>query len=174
MQVLDIGCGKNKAKNAIGIDFNPNFQADIIHDLNVFPWPLDDNKFDAVLCYNILEHIDNVPKTMDEIWRIGKNGAIVEIVSPFPSSRWLYTDPTHKRAFVSKSFDFFIEGSEYYGKIPTKAKFELLEIEYRKDTYRWWDRFLLKVVNKYKDHYESYFMYIYQVHEIYFELKIIK
>jgi len=64
MKILDIGCGKNKAKNAIGIDFNPNFQADIIHDLNVFPWPLDDNKFDAVLCYNILEHIDNVPKSI--------------------------------------------------------------------------------------------------------------
>ena len=174
MKILDIGCGKNKAKGAIGIDINPSSDADIIHDLNIFPWPLADDEFDKIICRDILEHIDDIPKTMEEIWRIGKNGAIVEIVAPFPSSRWLYTDPTHKRAFTSKSFDFFVEGSEYYGRIPTRAKFVLTQVEYRKDTYRWWDKLILKLANKYKDYYESYFMYIYQIHTIYFELKVVK
>lgn len=174
MPILDIGCGKNKANGAIGIDFNPDSQADIIHNLNIFPWPLEDNTFDVILCHNILEHIDDVPKTMEEIWRIGKNESIVEIISPFPSSRWLYTDPTHKRAFASKSFDFFIEGTEYYGSIPTKAKFALLRVEYQNDLYHWWHRLLLKLANQYKNYYESYFMYIYQISAIYFKLKVKK
>jgi ubiquinone/menaquinone biosynthesis C-methylase UbiE len=174
MKILDVGCGKNKRKGAIGIDIDPNSDADVIHDLNIFPWPFNDNEFDIILCFNVLEHIDNVPKAMEEIWRIGKNKGIVEISAPFPSSKFLYIDPTHKRAFVSKSFDFFVEGSEYYGKIHTKANFKLLKVEYKKDTNRWWDKFLLRLANKYKNHYESYFMYIYQIHAIYFKLEIKK
>jgi hypothetical protein len=44
MKILDVGCGKNKRKGAIGIDIDPNSDADVIHDLNIFPWPFNDNE----------------------------------------------------------------------------------------------------------------------------------
>jgi len=169
---LDIGCGKNKIAGAIGIDLNPDSSADIIHDLNKFPYPLKESEFDMIFCRNILEHLDDIPRVMDEIWRAAKGDAIVEIVAPFPSSRWFYADPTHKRAFVSKSFDFFVKASPYYGNIPVKSDFKILKIEYQKGTYRWYDRLLLRLANAYKNHYESYFMYIYQVSDIYFRLQV--
>lgn len=176
MKILDIGCGRNKQKGAVGIDFHPASKADIKHNLNVFPWPLEDNSIDTVLAYNILEHLDDIPKTMDEIWRISRAGAILEIIVPFASSRWLHADPTHKRGFISSSLDFFITGSQYYGKIFTKAKFKRMEVEYTKDSdkIRWSDKLFLRLANKYKNYYETYFMYIYQIPTIYFKLKVVK
>ena len=50
----------------------------------------------------------------------------------------------------------------------------ITQVEYLKDTYRWLDATLLRLANRFKDHYESYFMYMYQVHAISFRLKILK
>jgi len=174
MKILDLGCGNNKKSGATGIDYNPSSAADIIHNLDTFPYPLENDLFDDVLAHNILEHVADVPKVMGEIWRSAKNGATVEIISPFPSSRWLHADPTHRRAFISKTLDFFIPGKDFYGNLPTLAKFELIEVTYQKDSCSWWDALLLKLANRFKDHYESYFMYSYQVHAIRFNLKVIK
>ena len=38
---LDIGCGANKQPGFVGIDIRPLDGVDIIHDLEVQPWPLD-------------------------------------------------------------------------------------------------------------------------------------
>ena len=32
--ILDVGCGRKKQPGAIGIDFNANTDADVIHNLN--------------------------------------------------------------------------------------------------------------------------------------------
>jgi len=45
MKILDVGCGNAKTAHAIGIDSNPTTQADVIHDLNVYPWPIESNSF---------------------------------------------------------------------------------------------------------------------------------
>ena len=37
MKILDFGCGKRKQKGATGIDISKDTDADVIHDLNVFP-----------------------------------------------------------------------------------------------------------------------------------------
>jgi len=35
----NIGCGKRKYENVIGIDVLKKENVDIVHDLNIFPWP---------------------------------------------------------------------------------------------------------------------------------------
>jgi len=37
MKILDLGCGKRKRKGATGIDISKYADADVVHDLNVFP-----------------------------------------------------------------------------------------------------------------------------------------
>jgi len=170
MKILDIGCGKNKYAGAVGIDVNPDADADIVHDLNIFPYPLKENEYDRIICHNILEHVSDLVKTIEEIWRVSKNGTVVEIVVPTPSSVWLYADPTHKRAFTSKTLNFFIKDNEYYGRIPAKADFSLLKAEYRNDSNHWWHKLLAGLVNKHMHYYETYFMYIYQTSAIYIEI----
>ena len=41
MKILDLGCGKRKQKDAIGVDMSEDSDADVIHDLNKFPYPFE-------------------------------------------------------------------------------------------------------------------------------------
>ena len=112
--VLNLGCGKKKVDGAIGIDFNPDSAADIVHDLNVFPWPLESDSFDRVVCRHVLEHLDDTIQVMSEIYRICKNGGIVDIVSPHFSSARTWDCPTHKHGFTLKTFGFFGKNHAYW------------------------------------------------------------
>jgi hypothetical protein len=40
-----MGCGNRKVAGAVGIDVSPDSQADIIHDLNSFPYPFPSIEF---------------------------------------------------------------------------------------------------------------------------------
>lgn len=116
LKVLDVGCGRRKFPGAIGIDSNPNSDADIIHDLNRLPHPFPDSEFDVIRCIDILEHVDDLQRTIEEIWRIGKAGAEVVINVPFYSSPDAHTDPTHKRGFAYRSFDYFIHDRPFFSR----------------------------------------------------------
>ena len=43
MKNLDLGCGNRKRKDTIGIDISEDTDADVIHDLNISPYPFDYN-----------------------------------------------------------------------------------------------------------------------------------
>ena len=107
MKILDLGCGKRKRKGTIGIDISKDTDADIIHDLNKFPYPFSDNEFDYVYADNIIEHLDDVVKVLEELHRITKNGATIKIIVPFFRSIYAFIDPTHKHYFTVRSFDYF-------------------------------------------------------------------
>lgn len=113
IKTLDLGCGKRKLKGAIGIDISPDTDADVIHDLNTFPYPFPDNEFDYVYADSILEHLENVIRVMEELHRITKHGATIKIIVPFFRNVCAYTDPTHKHFFTSKSFDYFDPESKF-------------------------------------------------------------
>ena len=55
---------------------------DTVHDLDKFPWPFHDNYFDRIIFKHSIAHLDNVLKVMEETHRIGKPGAIIEIITP--------------------------------------------------------------------------------------------
>ena len=176
MKILDLGCGNKKTDGSTGIDINPELGADIVHDLNVYPYPLGDNEYDMVICNDILEHLDDVVRTMDEIYRVSRNGCIVKIRVPYASGKYVFADPTHKRGFTKGSFDYFCEGTDAYRKGYTKSKFEKLSVEFEKVCFRnhWGDRFLVRMANRHKDYYETRFMYIFPIETVYFELKAVK
>jgi len=44
--VLDVGCGRYKIPKAIGIDRCKFPEVDVVHDLDKYPWPFEDNAFD--------------------------------------------------------------------------------------------------------------------------------
>jgi len=48
MKILDLGCGNKKIQGAIGIDINPLSDADVIHDLNVLPYPFNDSRVEII------------------------------------------------------------------------------------------------------------------------------
>lgn len=90
-------------------------------DLNVFPWPWDENSVDQIFALDILEHVDDLVAVMDEAQRVMQPGGVMYIRGPSPDFIW--DDVTHKRAFKLVSFDHFDRstflGTKYeYGNDP--------------------------------------------------------
>ena len=56
-RIKKLGFGKLAWKELVTIDHDPNCGADIIHNLDETPWPVDDNAFDEVHAYEVLEHL---------------------------------------------------------------------------------------------------------------------
>lgn len=172
MKILDVGCGKNKTANSVGIDVATESDADVVHDLNSFPYPFDDNEYDKVVCYDVLEHLDDVVCVMEEIHRICKPGGSLYIRVPHFSSCHAYGDPTHKRAFSSESFNFCITSLSNYD-FYTEARFALKSFK-----INFWKIHCLNGVsilaNKFPGYYEKLFAFIFPSINIEFVLEAVK
>ena len=83
MLVLDIGCGKKKQEaSAVGLDRQPGSSADVLCELQHFPWPVQDDCADRVYLSHFLEHQPDILRVMAEVHRIAKPGAEVIAVTP--------------------------------------------------------------------------------------------
>lgn len=112
-RVLDVGCGRRKFPGATGIDFADAADADVRHDLNRFPYPLADDAFDVILMRNVIEHLHDVVALMEEVHRVGRDGADVVVTTPHFSSLYSYQDPTHVRHLAYDSLEYFTEGTRH-------------------------------------------------------------
>lgn len=102
---LDIACGKNKKSGFVGVDIWDG--ADIVADLEKFPWPFEDNSVDEIFCSHYIEHTPDLISFANELYRIMKVGAKAEIIAPYYSSIRAWQDPTHLRAISENTFLYF-------------------------------------------------------------------
>lgn len=94
---LNIGCGAFKKSGFMNLDANPRVNPDIVHDLNVFPYPLRSDSFDVIEANHLLEHLDDPFRVMDELHRLlTQNGELVIRVPHFSRG---FTHAEHKRGF---------------------------------------------------------------------------
>ena len=104
---LCIGCGIHAMKGFINVDIGPFQGVDVVHDLNVVPYPFKSNSFRLVVGHHVLEHLTDVTQVMDELYRICKDKAEVIITVPYYHSQGAFQDITHKHFFAVTSFDYF-------------------------------------------------------------------
>lgn len=167
--ILDIGCGFAKQSGAIGVDRIAGSQADVLADVGRLPLPFQNN------CMDVLEHLPDAIGTMEELWRIGKPGVDVYISAPTMSSANLHNDPTHLRAFTSRSFDYFIEGEKLFKYRYSYARFEKVSVEYdTRRERRFYDRRMAALATNKPLFYESRLAFIYPLSDINFHLKVKK
>ena len=173
--VIEFGCGNAKTPGAIGVDINPRSAADVLHDMDVFPYPFEAGIADRLICHDVLEHVGDLIRTMEELWRIGKPGCRIDITAPFMSSINYFSDPTHRRAFTSRSFDYFTRGTDVHKHAYSVAEFRVDAVDYDPETpRRGIDGWLLRMANRHKRVYEERFAFIYPVHQIHFTLTVLK
>ena len=110
---LNLGCGNKILPGYVNLDKFPIPGADIVHDLEEYPYPFKANTFTEVECNMILEHIHDLVFIMKELHRISKSGALLKIKVPYFSCASNFIDPTHQRLFSYYSFDFFTKDEEY-------------------------------------------------------------
>ncbi len=97
--VLDIGCGSAKTPGAVGLDVSADTEADIVHDLDAFPYPIEDASFDQILMQDVIEHVSEPIAVFEELHRIARPRGRIQLRTPHFSSVLAYGDPTHRHYF---------------------------------------------------------------------------
>jgi ubiquinone/menaquinone biosynthesis C-methylase UbiE len=161
---LNIGCGSDIRKGWVNLDSAKLPGVDVVHDINILPLPFADNEFDEILCQDILEHVEYIP-VLREIWRMLRSGGFVTIRVPHFTSRNNFIDPTHKKMFSVRTFDFFSKSSlknrNYYFDFAFSS-IEKISISFEKGRWFYWPNKIMEYfVNKSRqrqDFYESTFL----------------
>lgn len=173
LKILDLGCGNKKRLWAIGVDFNDRTAADVVHNLNHFPYPFEDASFDEIYLDNTLEHLDDVMRVMEEVYRICKPGGLVKVIVPYFRSLWASIDPTHKHFFTVESFAYFDPDHI----ICTRYDYSLARFKPEKIVFnetlvnRWTKKIVLFFANRWPWRYEYYFSHFYPLDDISYYLR---
>jgi len=104
---LDLACGSNKTEGYFGIDVAKTDMVDAVVDLEVYPWPIESNSAEDIICNHYIEHVSDLMKFMNEVYRILKPGGKVKFVAPYYTSIRCWQDPTHKHAISEASFLYY-------------------------------------------------------------------
>ena len=98
---INLGSGSKILKGYVNVDKFQYYNPDVVHDLEKFPYPFEDNSIDEILLSHVLEHIGQNPDVFNniikELYRICKNNSIVDIRVPHPRHDDFISDPTHVR-----------------------------------------------------------------------------
>ncbi len=126
---LFIGSGSNSVKKIFKngfenchqltrLDNNPDHHPDVVWDLKQHPLPFEDNTFDEIHAYEVLEHLAQQGDykfffaEFSEYWRILKNGGSFFLTVPDRNSIWAWGDPSHTRIIQPENF-VYLDQDEY-------------------------------------------------------------
>lgn len=118
MKTLHLGCGLSKIDGAVNHDISRHSEhVDVAHDLDVTPWPWADGEFGRIVALDVFEHLSSpVESWLNECHRILSDGGESIIRVPHYLHENAYTDPTHKRFFTTKTFDYWDMDKELHKK----------------------------------------------------------
>jgi len=120
--VLDLGSGNVDLADTT-VDIDENADPDVVHDLNEFPYPFEENEYGTCWLIHILEHLENPDKALGEAKRIASDRVIAII--PIGER----DDPDHKRIYMPEDLDKFnpdtVEKSGMGGLIDTVMVWKL-------------------------------------------------
>jgi len=118
---LNIGWEQDKTPDSIGVDITKTKGVDVLADVQYLPFKT--SIADKIVCCQLLEHVDNLIMTMEEMHRVlkPKGRAIIEV----PHVRGLdaFRDPTHKHFFTIGTMNYFSKDCNYCGK----ARFKIID-----------------------------------------------
>ena len=112
--------GREEYEDAVKLDINPDNNPDVLWDLNNRPLPFEDNEFDEIHAYDVLEHVGKQGDFISffeefaEYYRIIKDQGDFLITSPLWDGRWAWGDPGHTR-IISKELFSYLDKDKYEG-----------------------------------------------------------
>lgn len=158
--VLDVGSGRSSEylKQALGnayhsLDLASSYQfrrpsanaaPDAVVDLERGELPFNDRAFDTVICTDVLEHVDNIYRAYDELFRVARRYVIISLPNNWPKligSFLIGRNATHRAGYGlppqpkpagqrHKYFFNFEEACEFLGgRVP--AGFRVCRFEQR-------------------------------------------
>lgn len=121
---LLIGCGPRREKfvtfeaippvftNLVTLDMLAEHKPDVVHDLNVLPYPFPDGEFDEIHAYEVLEHCGRQGDwrfffaQFAEFERILKPQGYLIGSCPTWDGKWAWGDPGHTRVLTPETLMF--------------------------------------------------------------------
>ena len=152
IKTLDIGSGPSprnpfKAKLVVGADIRENTSNNVVFaDLSKGKLPFDNNTFDYVTAYDVMEHIQRVSnedgKTVfpfillvNEIFRVLKPGGIFLSLTPcYPYSE-AFQDPTHVNIMTENTIEKYFCESAWARIYGYNGTFKMLQDGWLKSKY---------------------------------------
>lgn len=105
---LNIGSGYKRYPDFLNVDHDPLVNPDFLCDLEDLHLPIDDNSVDGIICHHVLEHIGpGFFSLLQEIYRVCKNDAVIDIKVPHHRSEIFYGDPSHVRPITVDMMKLF-------------------------------------------------------------------
>ncbi len=175
MRILDVGCGINKYPGAIGVDVNPHTRADVLCNLDHFPYPFRDSSFDGLRATHVIEHVSDVVRTIEEFHRLVRAGGTVYITTPHYTDFSSFCDPTHRWHLNTYSLRYFGGDNAGYGYY-SQARFSEICVRVKLLNLWKWLGFEL-LVNRlpaFRKFWEHYLCFVVRGKVIDWELKVLK
>lgn len=176
-KVLHIGSGSSKLAGSESVDILKLPGVDVVHDLDILPWPYDNNSFDIIYAHSVFEHLKDIVATMDEMYRILKPTGRIVIAVPYFRHVDAFVDPTHEHFFTYRSLDYFIQdGNGLANYSYSKSRFRKVGFWFGwpqkpKNPIK---RLLKKCIHTHPKFYEMYLSYFYPVQILVWELEVEK
>ncbi|MCS6790245.1 MAG: class I SAM-dependent methyltransferase [Bacteroidia bacterium] len=132
MRKLNLGSGEFPKEGFVNVDYYSRRPPDVVHDLDVFPYPFADDAFDLVEMDHCLEHLKDPFRVMKEVHRITRPGGIVRIRVPHFSRGFTHAD--HKRGF-DVTFPYYFNPTFAGGYMGTHYKLRKLRLHWFAQPY---------------------------------------
>ncbi len=173
--ILDVGCGINKLPGSLGIDRNPNTKADVLVELDRFPYPFKDSSFDGLQAIHVIEHVSDVIRAMEEFHRVVRPGGQVFIATPHYTDFSSFCDPTHRWHLNSFSLRYFGSDNAGYGYY-SQARFRETSVRVKLlALWRWLGfEFMVNASTRFRKFWEHYLCFVVRGKVIEWRLEVVK
>jgi SAM-dependent methyltransferase len=147
---LNLGCGYNQWPGWVNVDAFDVCKPDVVHNLEVTPFPWDDDSVDEIQARHIFEHLREWWPAFCECARILKPGGRLEIRTPHESSKSAMTYRDHHHTFSHYSFfgAYGYDGRQYsrgtnaWAESQTRVPLQIVNyFEVPHKQYNWMTRF---------------------------------
>jgi hypothetical protein len=113
---LNLGSGSIPLPRYVNVDIAAIPEVDVVHDLDVAPWPWANSTVSVIRAYDIFEHVNEPVLFMQECWRVLQQDGLLDLHVSYWKSENAFTDPTHKRFCTEKTFDYWVAGTDFQAR----------------------------------------------------------
>lgn len=170
-RILNLGCGLKHVPGAVNLDVTAATKPDVVHDLNVRPWPFEADTFDEVRANDVIEHLDDLLATMEELHRVCAPGAVVSITVPHYSSPNAFTDPTHRHYFSLFSFHYFTGENQFPFYTSVRFSRRASQLVFHPTLL---NKIVWRLAARWPEEYERRWAWVFPAWFLYFELEVVK
>ncbi len=169
IDLLELGCGKDKLKGSVGLDHYPYPGVDIVADVTK-GIPLADNSVARIYSKYMFEHVNGIQFVMEECYRVLKPGGRLEVLVPHATNVGSFVLLNYN-FFMYDAFSFFILGE---GDGRTTAKFRYVDRRIVFGKMAFWNYVIEPLVNLMPRVYENTPLRVFPARDLHVTLQAVK